>query len=69
MLLNWALNPDGDDEGGFSHRMTDIRRRLLNVLGMGEDTAEVRFVDVSTVTIPAAGTHAKVSARASLRRM
>lgn len=41
MLLNWALKPEGGDKGGFSQRVTDIRQRLLSVLELDEETAEV----------------------------
>lgn len=51
MLLNWALKPEGGDKGGFSQRVTDIRQRLLSVLELDEETAEVRCVDVPLVAM------------------
>lgn len=51
MLFDWALKPGfdtheageetHDEDGSFTRRMGDIRRRLLDVLGMDKTAAEV----------------------------
>lgn len=58
MLLNWALKKgvgrdqgmegysEGlDHEGCFTNRMSDIRRRLLDVFGMDQKQVEVGDID------------------------
>lgn len=52
MLLDWALQSNHVDAGegyealtrgkSFTERMSDIRRRLLDVLTLNEGSAEVR---------------------------